>query len=130
MQLDIKKSIRTNNFSDTKIMKKIQNLWSSVSPDIDTSATKYGVYYNYESNYRGDYTLGIAVEDNAENALSVNDNAHYQIFDVDISTDQGIPDTWRHIWQLEDIGTLKRAYTIDFEKYLPDGTVKIYIATI
>ena len=32
------------------------------------------------------------------------------------------------IWERENSGGLKRAYTYDFEKYAPDGEVKIYIA--
>lgn len=44
----------------------------------------YGVYHNYESDYKGDYTLSIAIEDSQGNpSLKIPKNGNYEIFPVD-----------------------------------------------
>src|SRR5699024_10353364 len=88
----------------------------------------YGLYYDYESDYKGDYTLCVAIEDDRESSITIPNDATYEIFTVDTDDEQGIFKTWNEIWKKEEAGTLKRAYTYDFEKYYPDGKIDIYIA--
>ncbi|WP_026560584.1 effector binding domain-containing protein [Bacillus sp. J37] len=130
MRLKMINSIKTNNFSDNLLMEKITGLWKEAShhlPDQDMNI--YGVYHDYESDYKGDYRLSIAIEDSkSDPSLEIPDHEKYEIFKVDAEDEQGIINTWKMIWERENSGGLKRAYTYDFEKYAPDGEVKIYIA--
>ncbi|QLB15556.1 hypothetical protein A6B39_08875 [Mannheimia granulomatis] len=44
------------------------------------------------------------------------------------TTEDLLSETWASIENRSKQGLLKRAYTMDFEKHLPDGKVEIYIA--
>lgn len=44
------------------------------------------------------------------------------------TTENLLSETWASIENRSKQGLLKRAYTLDFEKHLPDGKVEIYIA--
>jgi predicted transcriptional regulator YdeE len=130
MRLTIINGVRTNNFNDNLLMQKITGLWKEASNRLtNQDIIIYGVYHDYESDYKGDYTLSIAIEDSkSEPSLEIPNNAKYEIFNVDSAEEQGIINTWKKIWERENSGTLKRAYTYDFEKYYPNGEIEIYIA--
>ncbi|MBF0784964.1 AraC family transcriptional regulator [Muribacter muris] len=104
---------------------KLLTLWHTQTnlPEI-----YYGVYSNYQSDYKGDYDFAIAVEqptDNGYPAIEIEDLILYEKF---ITDRDHIAQTWQHIWLRCQQGLIKRAYTVDFEKYYPDGKVEIYIA--
>lgn len=64
MKLSIINSMRTNNFNDERIMQKITELWKEASERLTKNESiTYGVYYEYESDYKGDYSLSVAIED-------------------------------------------------------------------
>lgn len=130
MKLTIINSVRTNNFNDDHLLQKITGLWKEASNLLtNQEIITYGVYHQYESDYKGDYSLSIAIEDNnSEPSLEIANNTKYEIFSVDAKEEQGVVNTWKKIWQLESAGTLQRAYSYDFEKYYPDGKIKVYIA--
>lgn len=130
MKLKIIKSIRTNNFSDERVMQKITEMWKEASAHLTNHKNlTYGVYYQYESNYKDNYSLSVAIEDNdGESFIEIPNNEKYEIFKVDTSEEQGIYNTWSKIWEQEEAGTLERAYSNDFEKYYPNGEIEIYIA--
>ncbi|KGR74924.1 GyrI-like domain-containing protein [Ureibacillus sinduriensis] len=130
MKLTIINSTRTNNFSDDLMLEKITDLWKSASHSlVGDENTKYGIYHNYESDYKGDYSLSIGIEcDGEEPTLVIPQNEKYVIFNVEPGDEQGVFNTWTDIWAQEEEGTLKRAYTYDFEKYDPKGEIAIYIA--
>src|SRR5690606_27968725 len=88
----------------------------------------YGVYYDYESDYKGDYSLGVAIEGDGTSIIEIPTTENYKIFNVDTTDEQGIFKTWSKIWDLEEVGTLKRAYTFDYEKYYPNGEIDVHIA--
>ena len=132
LELKVLKSIRTNNFNDIYIVDKIKRIWREAPIHLSKEKVNtYGVYHKYSSNYKGDYTLSIAVEDannDTEVKLTIPEDTKYKIFQVDPKDELGVINVWKEIWELEDKGNLKRAYTYDFEKYLPNGKVEIYIA--
>lgn len=130
MKLKVINSVRTNNFNDDLLLHKITKLWEQASKELHNQVvTIYGVYHNYESDYKGDYLLSIAIEDNnCEPLLEIPNHTKYEIFKVDTGHDQGIVNTWKQIWERENAGILARAYSYDFEKYYPDGEIEIYIA--
>ncbi|WP_079915059.1 GyrI-like domain-containing protein [Paenibacillus sp. 32352] len=130
MKLTIINGVRTNNFNDDLLLQKITGLWEEAFNSLtNRDIIFYGVYHDYESDYKGDYTLSVGFEDStSESSIEIPDNAEYEIFNVDSAEEQGVINTWKKIWERENSGTLKRAYTYDFEKYYPNGEIEIYIA--
>lgn len=131
MELYIIKTIRTNNYFDMKMMEKVKNIWEKSKEILkDYNNIIYGVYYNYQGDYKGDYTLGIGIENIIEKEFEEKieiENIEYKIFEVDEKEEFGVFNTWHSIWELEDKGELERRYTYDYEKYYPDGKIEIYI---
>lgn len=129
MELYILESIRTNNFTDPDMYNKIVGVWQNVHkrPEVENEA-KYGVYHNYENNYKGDYDLSIATSSLTTAKKLTPSEQGYIIFKVDSSKENGVFEAWQHIWALEESGELSRAYTIDYEKYDIDGSIEIHIA--
>ncbi|MEF2246081.1 GyrI-like domain-containing protein [Paenibacillus sp. IITD108] len=131
MQLYVVSTTRTNNFNDEQIMTKIKTVWEEASQQFGQhqNCTKYGVYYDYESDYKGDYSLGIAIEERCgESVITIPESEKYEVFKVDTSSEHGIINAWKKIWGQAETGELKRAYTYDFEKYYANGEVEIHIA--
>ena len=81
MKLTIINSTRTNNFNDNLLIQKITELWKEKSNRLtNKEIITYAVYHNYESNYKGDYTLSIAIEDNnSEPSLEIPNNPKYDL---------------------------------------------------
>lgn len=129
MELKVIEKIRTNNFNDEHVMQKITDMWKKASTVLsDKDENVYGLYHEYESDYKGDYTLCVAIEDRDESSVTIPDDTKYEVFKVNTNDEQGIFNTWNEIWKKEDENQLKRAYTYDFEKYSPGGSIAIYIA--
>ncbi|WP_443863111.1 GyrI-like domain-containing protein [Fusobacterium ulcerans] len=120
---------RLNNFKDPDITSKIQKLWHETSMKLpEKDLNKYAVYSEYESDYKGDYTLFIGADNINSHKEIIIEEENYQIFSVERSSSDGIVKTWQKIWEMEEKGLLNRAYTVDYEKYYPDGKVEIFIA--
>ncbi|MCM3042698.1 effector binding domain-containing protein [Paenibacillus motobuensis] len=131
MELYILESTRTNNFKDPDMYSKITGIWQNIQgrPEVANTVI-YGVYHNYESNYKGDYDLSIATSSfTTTKKLTVAEQG-YKIFKVDRSKENGVFETWQRIWALEESGELDRAYTFDYEKYDVNGQIEIFIAVI
>ncbi|QIK69778.1 hypothetical protein G7062_05465 [Erysipelothrix sp. HDW6C] len=126
MNLYLLETVRTNNFTDPEMVSKITGLWQSLQtlePPLEGNV--YGVYSDYESDYKGDYSFAIATtEPRSQMSIPIFAGMNYTKFAVE--TD--VAATWAFIWDLEESGELHRAYTVDFESYQPDGSVVIYIA--
>ncbi len=130
MKLTVIKSVRTNNFNDEAIMQKIGETWKEASGLINNpDAVTYGVYHDYESDYKGDYTLSVAIEgSDTDYSFEIPTSSRYEIFKVNTSDEYGILNAWKEIWDREEKGLLARAYSFDFEKYDPTGPIEIHIA--
>lgn len=88
----------------------------------------YGVYSNYQSDYKGDYDFAISVEQATETCGQPIEIADLVLYEKFITDRKHIAQTWQHIWKRCQQGMIKRAYSVDIEKYYPDGKVEIYIA--
>ncbi|MFS0764104.1 GyrI-like domain-containing protein [Peribacillus phoenicis] len=121
--------IRTNNFTDKNLFEKIGSLWSKTNVLNIENDIKYGIYHQYESNYHGDYTLAIATETPVSKENFVIPDQEYAVFEC-LQDEHSITETWKKIWQLEEDKNLNRKYSLDFEKYYPDGKVEIHIAIL
>ncbi|MEL4025130.1 GyrI-like domain-containing protein [Lysinibacillus endophyticus] len=130
MKLFLLNSIRTNNFNDEEIMVKIKTMWEDAYRKLEHHQNSiFGVYYDYENNYKGDYSLSVGIEESyGESFIEIPNNEKYEIFKVDTSDEMGVINTWSKIWEKEEAGLLDRAYKYDFEKYSPNGEIEIYIA--
>lgn len=133
------KSIITNNQNEINPQtSKIAKLWESFySGDFynqeenrKIDSLVYGVYSDYESDYKGDFRVTTAVELNkeVENCIIIN-NQKYLVFSKKGELPQAVIDLWMEIWKyFEENDKYIRAYTIDFEKYLSTDEVEVYIA--
>ena len=113
-----------NNIAD----EIIPPLWQNNLDKLPQGHYCYGIYFNYATNYQADYDFAIASEAVLETyipAIEIKDLSFYEIFRCKVDE---IYQTWQLIWKKEQQGLLKRAYSVDFEKYYPDGLVEIYIA--
>ncbi len=131
MDLKIINTIRTNNFNDERMMEKISDMWKSASANLNEikhEGSIYGLYYEYESDYKGDYTLSVAIDGNDGFSITIPDETKYKVFTVNKDSSQGVFNTWNEIWKLEKDGNLNRTYTYDYEKYYIDGGIEIFIA--
>ena len=85
---------------------------------------------NYATNHLADYDFAIASEVVLETdipVIKIEDLSFYEVFRCKVNE---IYQTWQLIWKKEQQGLLKRAYSVDFEKYHSDGLVEIYIAVV
>lgn len=113
-----------NNIAD----EIIPSLWQNNLNKLPQGHCCYGIYFNYATNYQADYDFAIASEVVLETdipVIEIEDLSFYEIFRCNVDE---IYQTWQLIWEKEQQGLLKRAYSVDFEKYHPDGLVEIYIA--
>ena len=132
MKLFLLDEIRTNNVTDQEVMSKIGEVWEKMeSHPIDPQKNKYGIYFKYASNYKGDYSMATGTEYlETENILETKSDTKYKVFPVNMKRNDPILLMWQKIWEMEDNGQLSRAYKVDFEKYLPNGEVDIYISVL
>jgi len=122
-------SLRTNNFNDPEIIKKVTDLWAAALKKLsDHNGSIYGVYHNYESNYQGDYDLSISIvtEQLQDNTITLGHN--YREFPITLNQSSSIVEVWQNIWQMEKNGELDRQYDADYEEYRADGTVSIFVS--
>ena len=115
-----------NNIAD----EIIPPLWQNNLDKLPQGHYCYGICFNYATNYQADYDFAIASEVVLETdipVIEIEDLSFYEIFRCNVDE---IYQTWQLIWEKEQQGLLKRAYSVDFEKYYPDGLVEIYIAVV
>lgn len=128
------KSVVTNNFTDENMIDKVKSVWQDAQAELsDNTGCVYGIYHHYQSDYRGDYTLSIAVDHPIKHFISTvtpNPIDNYAVFSVNDNHEDKIYQTWEKIWGLEQNNKILRAYDVDFEKYYPDGRVEVYISLI
>ena len=120
-------TIRTHNTKENTA-EKIGQLWQNNFAKLTKNEPYYGVYLNYESDFTGYYDVAVAQESKLEGSFStieIEDLTWYEIFPTNC---ESVVQTWKHIWNKEKQGLLKRAYKVDFEKYYPNGKVDIYIS--
>lgn len=131
------------------IEKKMQKLWGqffaqNIFENIPHKLNNNIVvlYYDYESNYTGQYTylIGAQVEPGTKAPADMTYKdvpaTNYKVF----TTNRGpigniILEAWTQIWRLEDSGKLKRLYQVDYEihderaRNPENAQIDIYIGT-
>jgi predicted transcriptional regulator YdeE len=123
-------TLRTNNMSAMqqatipafweKFLK--EDIYKTIPNNAEPNAI-YGLYTDYASDHRGDYTLLLGAKvNNAErltNGLVRREipTANYAVFSTD--SPQKVFELWQIIWTLP----LQRTYRCDFEVYRQDASV-------
>ncbi|WP_285119973.1 transcriptional regulator, partial [Lactococcus petauri] len=131
MKFNIINAIRTNNFNDPDIQNKLISSWNDnqnlVKEAFTMGKTVFGVYHEYESNYKGDYSFSIGIEDFLKGKYDCSSYA-WKKYEIDTSDKLGILNTWKIIWDAEEKGNLTRIYDFDLEVYDPNGKIYILVA--
>ena len=89
----------------------------------------YGVYSDYTSDVNGDYKVTVGVEvTKPKNAIVIEDE-RYLVFSNKGELPDVVLQTWGEIWEyFQNNSEYERKYTIDFEKYVKEDEIEIYIA--
>ena len=107
--------VQWQKFFQEGILEKIPN---------KTGANIYALYTDYASDRHGEYVyvIGAMVKEGTAPPAGLASKrvpgGRYAVF----TSDQGplptvVPGAWQKLWKLEDDGSLKRAYKMDFEIY-------------
>lgn len=92
-------------------------------------SSMYGVYSNYTSEEKGDYTVTIAVEVTKPKNSIVIENQRYLVFKKEGELPDIVLECWKDIWEyFADKPEYERAFTIDFEKYSKEDSIEIFIS--
>lgn len=133
-------AVRTNNTNEmepdsARLGKLWQRFYEDVFPQAKEGAVVFAVYYDYESDATGDYSVLAGV---AQDALASQENrtditiqaGDYLIFTGQGELPQAVVQTWAKIWDyFSQIDVPhQRAYTTDFEHYKSADEIEIYIA--
>lgn len=133
-------SVETNNANEmNEDTAKIAQLWDDYFTQGIHSKTfnkandgyMYGVYSDYVSDVSGDFKVTIGVEvTKPKNAIVIEDQ-RYLVFSKKGELPQVVIDTWQEIWDYFDAEPeYERAYKIDFEKYVSEDEIEIYISIL
>ena len=137
-------SVRTTNANEmnpetARIGKIWQKFDSEVSVNYQSGERVYGVYYNYESDANGEFTVLAGTEKLSNSLEKVTiPKGKYLVFEGKAPTSddkgrvQAVIDTWGRIWSYFESGGSehKRAYKTDFEHYKNQTEISIYISIL
>jgi predicted transcriptional regulator YdeE len=89
----------------------------------------YGVYSEYKSDVTGEYKVTVGVEvTKPKNAIVIED-ARYLVFTKKGELPDVVVETWEEIWDyFENNSEYERTFEIDFEKYISEDEIEIYIS--
>lgn len=133
-------SVRTSNAKEmnpqtASIGSVHQKFDATVVVDYQSGARVYGVYYNYESDYNGEYSMMAGADkvdkkyaDKLETVVLA--AGKYMVFKAQGEVPQVVIETWQKIWAyFSNKGAPHlRSYTTDFEYYKNQNEIEIYIA--
>lgn len=132
-------SVITNNKNEENTdTEKISPLWNEyLEKDIFTKTFNksndsylYGVYSDYESDFTGDFKVTVGCEvTKPKNAIKI-ENQRYLVFSKKGEFPDVVIELWEEIWAYfsDKNSEYKRAYKVDFEKYISMEDLEIYIS--
>jgi predicted transcriptional regulator YdeE len=109
-------------------------------PNVMRPGTIFAIYRDYESDFRGEYTLTLACQVSSLDSIPKGmagftmPSATYLVFTAEGKIPESIIKTWGYIWKyFSDSPPYQRAYSADFEIYdkrsqSENPEVEIYIA--
>ena len=131
-------SARTNNKNEMnpvarKIAPLVQTFDEAVSVNYRAGARVYSVYYDYESDASGDYSVLIGADAVESSSLVLSEvkiqAGNYLVFSAQGQVPQIVFETWSEIWRYfsNDECVHTRAYITDFEFYKSQDEIEIHI---
>lgn len=133
-------SIRTTNENEMNpATGKIGPLWKDFDEKVEVEYKRgnrvYGVYFNYESNETGEFSVLAGTDQpdiraTCELETVVIQNGKYLVFTAKGDIPKIVIDTWGKIWEYfaSNDAKYERLYTTDFEYYVNQNEIEIYIA--
>ena len=133
-------SIRTTNANEinpqsSKIGVLHQKFDATVPVNYKEGARVYGVYYDYESDHNGEFSV-LAGADQVERNIAEHLEAitlpagAYMVFEAKGKVPEIVIETWANIWAYFAQSGIDymRSYKTDFEYYKNQSEVEIYIS--
>jgi predicted transcriptional regulator YdeE len=133
-------SVRTTNANEfnpetARIGALYQAFDKKVPVDYKNGARVYGVYYDYESDHKGEFSVLAGTDQLSEPAAETLQQitlkaGDYLVFNAKGQVPQVVIETWAKIWDYfsNPECEYQRAYTSDFEHYKSQDEVDICIA--
>jgi predicted transcriptional regulator YdeE len=133
-------SLRTTNKDEMNASTaKIGHLWQkfneTVSVDYQNNNHIYGVYYDYESDANGAFSVLAGTDqtniDSGQALESITiPQGKYLVFEAMGEMLQIVVETWKKVWDYfaQEDCAYARLFTTDFEYYADKNKIKIYIA--
>ena len=132
-------SIRTTNENEMNPEKaRIGSLWQTFDNKVPVDYKKgkrvYGIYYNYESDANGEFSVLAGtdqIDASVEELEKINIIAgKYLVFEAKGEMPQVVIDTWGKIWEYfsNEKAEYQRTYTTDFEYYKNQNEIEVCIA--
>lgn len=119
---------------------KISPLWNRYMEEniyektLNKSQKKYlyGVYSEYVSDVNGDYKITVGTEVTSPEDAIIIENQKYLVFSNKSKFPDVVMDTWDQIWKYfaDENSKYKRAYKVDFEKYITMDELEIHISIL
>ncbi|MGB5793418.1 GyrI-like domain-containing protein [Poseidonibacter sp.] len=108
-----------------------KNIYSATFNKVNESAM-YGVYTEYASDLTGDYKYTVGVEVKKGKDVITIENERFLVFRAKGDISETVLETWEKIWAYfaDENSEYKRKYSVDFEKYVAEEEIEIYISII
>lgn len=118
---------------------KIGSLWKEfddkVEVDYRNGGRVYGVYFNYESDATGEYSVlagtdQLDAKTSTELEAIVIQSGRYLVFTAKGDIPRIVIETWGRVWEYfsKKDAQYERSYTTDFEYYVNQNEIEVYIA--
>ena len=132
--------VRTDNETEMNTTQgKIADLWqtfdASVPVNYKDGERVYGIYYDYESDHTGKFTVlagfdGQSFPSNPPLEKIIIPKAKYLVFHHKGEMPQIAIDAWTEVWQYftNDAAEYQRLYSVDFEYYPNGNEIEVHIA--
>lgn len=130
-------SARTNNQNELsgkgKIAGLVQRFDELVKIDYKSGARIYSVYYDYESDASGDYSVLIGADNVESSAIELQgikiQGENYLVFSGMGQVPQVVFETWSKVWDYFSNKTCpyRRTFLTDFEFYKNQNEIEIHI---
>lgn len=126
---------RTKNSNEMKPeTAKIGALWhqfhQQLAGNLTPKSTVYGVYFDYESDYRGEFSVLAGADHFNQTAkletINIADG-EYLLFKGTGPMPEVVIQVWQDVWNYFSNSSVVRSYQTDFELYRSGTEVEVYI---
>ncbi len=133
-------STRTTNAKEMNpATGRISPLWKEfddkVKVDYKNGGRVYGVYFNYESDVTGEYSVlagtdQLDAKTSGELETIIIQSGKYLVFTAKGEIPGIVFETWGKVWEYfsKKDAEYERLYTTDFEHYVNQNEIRVYIA--